>query len=107
VFQSDLVSLFHPIGWATPLGNGIFYLILSLFWIGWLNMTIGIFNCLPMIPLDGGHIFREITRMALGRFIKDSDKVDRISRAIVNGFAITLFSSLVFMIVAPYIVHGI
>ncbi|OPY29945.1 MAG: zinc metallopeptidase RseP [Methanocella sp. PtaU1.Bin125] len=107
VFQSDLASLYYPIGWAAGLGNTVFYLALALFWIGWLNMNVGLFNCLPMIPLDGGHIFREVTRVTIGWFIRDGQKVDRISRAIVNGFAITLFSSLVFMIVAPYIVHGL
>ncbi len=107
VFQSDLASLYHPIGWAAGLGNTVFYMALALFWIGWLNMNVGLFNCLPMIPLDGGHIFREVTRVSVGRFIRDDKKVDRISKAIVNGFAITLFSSLVFMIVAPYIVHGL
>ncbi|HMK46662.1 MAG TPA: site-2 protease family protein [Methanocella sp.] len=107
VFQSDLTSLFHPVGWAAPLGNVIFYIILSLFWIGWLNIMVGLFNCMPMIPLDGGHIFREVTRMTVGKIVHDTAKVDHISRAIVNGFAITLFASLVFVIVAPYIVHGI
>lgn len=107
VFQSDLSGLYYPIGWATPLGDGIFYLTLTLFWIGWLNVNIAVFNCLPMIPLDGGHIFREVTRLTIGRFIKDDQKVERLSKSIVNVFAIVLFSSLVFMIVAPYIVHGI
>ncbi|MCD1294574.1 peptidase M50 [Methanocella sp. CWC-04] len=107
VFQSDLASLYHPVGWAEPFGNGVFYLALSLFWIGWLNLNIGLFNCLPMVPLDGGHIFREATRIVVGRFVKDDGKVERISRTIVNGFAITLFTSIIFMIVAPYIVHGL
>jgi membrane-associated protease RseP (regulator of RpoE activity) len=107
IFQSDLVSLYHPIGWAAGLGNGIFYLALSLFWIGWLNLQLGLFNCLPMIPLDGGHIFREVARVIVGWFVKDTAKVDKISRLIVNGFSIVLISSLVFMVLAPYIVHGL
>jgi membrane-associated protease RseP (regulator of RpoE activity) len=107
IFQSDLASLYHPVGWAAGLGNGVFYLALSLFWIGWLNVQLGLFNCLPMIPLDGGHIFREVARVFVGRFVKDTAKVDSISRVIVNGFSIVLISSLVFMVVAPYIVHGL
>jgi membrane-associated protease RseP (regulator of RpoE activity) len=107
IFQSDLVSLYHPIGWAAGLGNGVFYLALSLFWIGWLNLQLGLFNCLPMIPLDGGHIFREVARVIVGWFVKDTAKVDKISRLIVNGFSIVLISSLVFMVLAPYIVHGL
>ncbi len=107
IFQSDLASLYHPIGWAAGLGNGVFYLALSLFWIGWLNLQLGLFNCLPMIPLDGGHIFREVARVFVGRFVKDTERVDNISRLIVNGFSIVLISSLVFMVLAPYIVHGL
>jgi len=107
VFQSDLVGMYHPVGWAAGLGNGIFYLALSLFWIGWLNLQLGLFNCLPMIPLDGGHIFREVARVLVGRFVKDTARVERISRVIVNGFSIVLISSLVFMVLAPYIVHGL
>lgn len=107
VFQSDLASMFHPVGWAVPLGNGILYIALALFWIGWLNINLAIFNCLPMIPLDGGHIFREITRMGLGAFIKDTGKVDQISKTVVNVFSVVLISSLVFVMVAPYIVHGL
>lgn len=107
VFQSDLASLYHPVGWAEPLGGGILYIALALFWIGWLNINLAIFNCLPMLPLDGGHIFREVARTALGYFIKDTEKVNHYSKTIVNVFSIVLISSLVFMIVAPYIVHGL
>lgn len=107
IFDSDLANLYHPVGWAAPLGDGIFYLVLSLFWIGWLNLNVGVFNCLPMIPLDGGHIFREVANLFVGRFVKDAARVEQLSKAIVNWFAIILFSSLVFVIVAPYIVHSL
>jgi Zn-dependent protease len=60
-----------------------------------------------MIPLDGGHIFREVARVFVGKFVKDTARVDNISRVIVNGFSIILVSSLVFMVLAPYIVHGL
>lgn len=107
IFQSDLAGLYHPIGWAAGLGDGIFYLALSLFWIGWVNVQLGMFNCLPMIPLDGGHIFREVARVAVSQVVKDAARVDSISRVIVNTFSVVLISSLVFMVVAPYIVHGL
>ncbi|WP_424358181.1 site-2 protease family protein [Methanocella sp. MCL-LM] len=107
VFQSDLAGLYHPVGWAQPLGSGILYIALALFWIGWLNINLAIFNCLPMIPLDGGHIFREVTRKGLGYIIKDQNRVDQISKTVVNIFSVVLISSLVFVMVAPYIVHGL
>lgn len=31
-----------------------------LFWVSWVNINLGIFNCIPTYPLDGGHIVREL-----------------------------------------------
>lgn len=29
------------------------------FWLGWFNLLVGMFNAIPILPLDGGHIMRE------------------------------------------------
>ena len=107
VFDGTYGNMYQPIGWAAPFGGLVFGLMNCLFWIGWLNLNIGLFNCLPMIPFDGGHIFREVTRAVMSRFIKDDKKVEYISGYVVNGFAITLLAGLLFMIVAPYLVQWI
>ena len=107
VFDSTYGNMYQPIGWAAPFGGLVYGLANCLFWIGWLNLNVGLFNCLPMIPLDGGHIFREATRAVMSRFIKDDKKVEYISKYVVNGFAVTLLASLIFMIVAPYLVQWI
>jgi membrane-associated protease RseP (regulator of RpoE activity) len=103
IFQGEFASLYHPVGWAAPFGTLVYGLAECLFWIGWLNFNVGLFNCLPMIPLDGGHIFREATRTFMGGLIKDQAVAERVSRAIVNGFAVTLLFSLVFLLIAPYL----
>jgi len=105
VFDTTYGNMYQPIGWAAPFGSLVYWIANCLFWIGWLNLNVGLFNCLPMIPLDGGHIFREVTRSVMSRFIKDEKKVDYISKYVVNGFAVTLLASLIFMIVAPYLVQ--
>ncbi len=107
IFQGDFASLFHPVVWAAPFGTLVYSLAECLFWIGWLNFNVGLFNCLPMIPLDGGHIFREATRSFMGGFIKDHDKAERISKTIVNAFAVTLLASIIFLFMAPYFVQWI
>jgi hypothetical protein len=58
-----------------------------------------------MIPMDGGHVFREIVRRLLEPFVKDPEKAEKICGAIVNGFAITILAAILFMIAAPYLVH--
>jgi membrane-associated protease RseP (regulator of RpoE activity) len=102
IFQGEFSGLYHPVGWAAPFGTLVYSLAECLFWIGWLNFNVGLFNCLPMIPLDGGHIFREATRTFMGKFIKDQEKAEKISKSIVNAFAVTLLASIIFMFVAPY-----
>ncbi len=44
-----------------------------LFWAGWFNINVGLFNAIPMIPFDGGYIFKEgvdrlFNRWGLSRF---------------------------------------
>lgn len=40
--------------------DGAFWAIINtLYWIFWLNLAVGIFNVLPMVPLDGGYIFND------------------------------------------------
>jgi membrane-associated protease RseP (regulator of RpoE activity) len=105
VFDGQYSNMFHPVGWAASFGSLVYGMANCLFWIGWLNLNVGLFNCLPMIPLDGGHIFREVTQAFMGRFIKDTSKVEKISKSIVNTFAVTLLASLLFMFMAPYLVQ--
>lgn len=46
---------------------GFWELIHLLFWSGFINLAAGLFNALPMIPLDGGFIFREGTDRLLSK----------------------------------------
>jgi membrane-associated protease RseP (regulator of RpoE activity) len=38
---------------------GFFGIIHFLFWCGWINISVGLFNAIPMVPLDGGYILKE------------------------------------------------
>ncbi|MFQ6056320.1 MAG: site-2 protease family protein, partial [Methanosarcinales archaeon] len=90
-FSGMLLHFYEPTGWATYLGNGIFILANLLLWIGWVNFYVGVFNCLPAIPLDGGHVFRDLVK----------------SNSITLVFSIAIWSSLIFMILGPYIIPKI
>ncbi len=105
IFQGQFSSLFRPIGLAAPFGTLVYNSAECLFWIGWLNLNVGLFNCLPMIPLDGGHVFREVVRRFLEPFIKDPARKEYVCGTIVKGFAVTLLAAILFMMLAPYIVH--
>lgn len=105
-FSGTLSMFYEPVGWAAFMGSGVFWAANSLLWIGWLNFYVGLFNCLPMLPLDGGHVFRDSVHSVLIRLFGDGKKMEEAAGKIATGFAILMLASLVFMITAPYLVHG-
>jgi membrane-associated protease RseP (regulator of RpoE activity) len=101
-FTGLITNFYEPTGWATPLGTDIFWMLNILMWIGWMNFYVGLFNCLPAVPLDGGHVFRDVLTSSLSRIVGNGEKVERISNAIVVLFAVLILISLVFVTIAPY-----
>jgi membrane-associated protease RseP (regulator of RpoE activity) len=105
-FSGLLMNFYEPTGWVAVLGIGAFWILNSLLWIGWMNLYAGLFNCLPMVPLDGGHVFRDIITSSLTRIFGDGRRVEKISNAIVIIFFVMILLSFVFVMVAPYAAHG-
>jgi membrane-associated protease RseP (regulator of RpoE activity) len=102
-FSGTIAQFYHPVGWAEPLGVGIFWIANSLLWIGWLNFYVGLFNCLPAVPLDGGHVFRDYTYSLIYRFTKNDSISERFSNSITASFSMLILFSFLFMIFGPYI----
>jgi membrane-associated protease RseP (regulator of RpoE activity) len=46
---------------------GFWGIIHFLFWSGWINLSVGVFNAIPMVPLDGGYIMKEGVERAFER----------------------------------------
>ena len=105
-FNTSIYMFYEPIGWAVPLGVGVFWLANSLLWIGWMNFYVGLFNCLPMLPLDGGHVFRDILHSILARLFGNEKRMGVIAGKVATGFALLMMASLVFMIIAPKLASG-
>lgn len=104
-FNPSLSHLYEPVGAASFLGGWIFAIADVLFWIGWINFYVGLFNCLPMVPLDGGYVFREMLNPLLRPGIKDERKRELISKAITYAIAILVFSTFIIMIAGPSILQ--
>jgi len=102
-FSGTIAQFYQPVGWAEPLGVGIFWIANSLLWIGWLNFYVGLFNCLPAVPLDGGHVFRDYTYSIMYRFTKNDSISERFSNSITASFSMLILFSFLFMIFGPYI----
>jgi len=102
-FSGTIAQFYQPVGWAEPLGVGIFWIANSLLWIGWLNFYVGLFNCLPAVPLDGGHVFRDYTYSLIYRFTRNETVSERVSNSITASFSMLILFSFLFMIFGPFI----
>ncbi len=102
-FSGTIAQFYQPVGWAEPLGVGIFWIANTLLWIGWLNFYVGLFNCLPAVPLDGGHVFKDYTYSLVYRITGKEDVSARVSNSIAATFSMLILFSFIFMIIGPFI----
>ncbi len=80
--------------------QGFWVIYNILYWIFWVSLLVGLFNALPIFPLDGGWLFRDFCTVVAKKFTKDEDKANAIAGKITSGVsALTLM-----LILAPMII---
>jgi membrane-associated protease RseP (regulator of RpoE activity) len=68
------VHFFHVAGPLAVLGTGNFWILANmLYWIAWMNLLLGLSNALPLVPLDGGLLFRDFAMSIAARFRRGWD----------------------------------
>jgi membrane-associated protease RseP (regulator of RpoE activity) len=102
-FTGDIAHLYQPAGWAAPLGNTFFWIANALLWVGWINFYVGLFNCLPAVPLDGGHIFRELFKSLAEKFLRNAKDQERVTSALVTTLGVIILSSFLILLIGPYV----
>ena len=99
---------------ASTLGlGGLFFLAHLFFWCMWVNILLGFTNLIPMVPFDGGHMFRDIVNSWLSGLRKVLNKlkignihplwVEHISSKASSLSSLMLLGVLLFIMVIPYI----
>ena len=98
-FTPSVTNFYVVQGPLAPLGDGVFILANTLFWAAWVNLQLGLFNCIPGYPLDGGRILRMGAEAVVSRLpVSDSP---RVVRTITTSIGLTMLASLVLMIFGP------
>ncbi len=72
-----------------------------IYWIFWLNLMVGLFNVVPMIPLDGGYLFNDYVKLAIKKLKKgiSQEKLDKI----VGNISLVVSLTVLFLIIFPFI----
>lgn len=98
-FSGVYMHAFEPTGMWENTGNLLFYLLNILYWTGWINFYVGLFNCLPAVPLDGGRVFHESFAGILSR--RYGERGEEMSMKLVRFLAFLIFASILLSVLIP------
>ena len=76
-----------------PLFWGLVHL---LFWTGWFNLLVGMFNAIPIVPLDGGYMMKEGVERLFERLGWSQQYAQRVV-ASISGFVTVMLILLITM----------
>jgi membrane-associated protease RseP (regulator of RpoE activity) len=89
--NGPLAFLSHDVFWG---------FVNVLYWIFWLNLAVGIFNSLPIVPFDGGFIFRDAIGVSVKKIKKDIS--DERKELIVKRISLIVSLVVLFLVLFPF-----
>ncbi|MFP4000809.1 MAG: site-2 protease family protein [Thermoplasmata archaeon] len=75
----------------------------SLYWIFWLNILLGLFNALPAVPLDGGHLINDWMEGLSERLGLNEETGKKLSSSVTYALALLVLFLLMWSMIGPRI----
>jgi membrane-associated protease RseP (regulator of RpoE activity) len=98
------LQFFHLTGPLAGLGTAGFWLVANLlYWIAWMSLLLGLSNALPLVPLDGGLLFRDFAASVAARFRKtwSEARLDEFGGRAVAASSVAILVLLIWQFVVP------
>jgi membrane-associated protease RseP (regulator of RpoE activity) len=103
-FTQNVLNFYAVTGPLESLGAGVFLLANVCFWMAWINLQLGLFNCIPGYPLDGGRILRTSAEAIVSRLPVDEPYT--VVRTITTGVGVAMLLSLLLLVFGPTVLGG-
>ena len=103
-FTGQVTSFYTVTGPLSVFGGWVFLLANVLFWTAWINLQLGLFNCIPGYPLDGGRIMRNLAEAVVSRLPVDRPYV--LVRTITTSVGLVMLVSLLLLVFGPSLLSG-
>jgi len=72
-----------------------------IYWIFWINLMVGLFNVIPMLPLDGGYLFNDYLRIIVRKLRKNTSEEKQ--EKIVGNISLFVSLLILFLVLFPFI----
>ena len=98
-FTQATANFYTVTGPLSVFGGWVFLFANVLFWTAWINLQLGLFNCIPGYPLDGGRILRNGVEAVVSRLPVDQPYA--VVRTITTSIGLLMLVSLLLMVFGP------
>jgi membrane-associated protease RseP (regulator of RpoE activity) len=97
-------SFYHLTGPFGAFGPTSFWIVANLlYWLAWMNLLLGLSNTLPLIPLDGGLLFRDFAASVAARLRRgwSAARLDQFAGRAVTASSLIVLLLLVWQFLVP------